>query len=137
MPPVQFLQEGDFSLDSTIRILGTPTIDSPLQHSTFADDRFPELYLDSEIVEELETPRTLAFEGAGPRRKIYFDARKTKCAIVTCGGLCPGINDVIRAIVMEAVHAYNVPSVLGIRYGLEGFIPEYNHDVWELTPHTV
>jgi 6-phosphofructokinase 1 len=78
-------------------------------------------------------PSRAYFEPAGPRGKIYFDPSKTKCAVVTCGGLCPGLNDVIRAIVMTACHEYNVPSVLGIRYGLAGFIPEQGYDVVELT----
>jgi len=68
---------------------------------------------------------------------MYFDSSKVKCAIVTCGGLCPGINDVIRAIVMDAYHHYHVASVIGIRYGLQGFIPKYGHDIVELTPHNV
>jgi 6-phosphofructokinase 1 len=87
--------------------------------------------------EEENGPLTLEFEEAGPRQSLYFDPPKTKCAIVTCGGLCPGINDVIRAIVMEAYHNYNVPSVLGIRYGLQGFIPDYGHPVMELSPENV
>mgnify|MGYP000568036489 FL=1 len=74
---------------------------------------------------------------AAPATRIYFDPSKTKCAIVTCGGLCPGINDVIRAIVMTAYNAYRVPSVLGIRYGLQGFIPSYRYDVRELAPRDV
>ncbi|BDQ34039.1 ATP-dependent 6-phosphofructokinase [Pseudodesulfovibrio portus] len=82
-------------------------------------------------------PEMAFFEPAGPRSKIYYDASKTKCAVVTCGGLCPGLNDVIRAIVMAAHHEYKVPSVLGIKFGLEGFIPEYGHDVIELTPEYV
>ncbi len=57
--------------------------------------------------------------------------------MVTCGGLCPGLNDVIRAVVMTAYHEYRVPSVLGIKFGLEGFIPDYGHDVIELTPEYV
>lgn len=77
------------------------------------------------------------FEPAGPRNKVYYDTSKTKCAVVTCGGLCPGLNDVIRAIVMTAHHQYNVPSVLGIKFGLAGFIPEYGHEVIELTPDYV
>ncbi len=57
---------------------------------------------------------------AGPRRKIYFDPSKLKCGIVTCGGLCPGINDVIEAIVMELYYHYGVRSIFGFRYGFEG-----------------
>ncbi|MFR5646986.1 MAG: ATP-dependent 6-phosphofructokinase [Bilophila wadsworthia] len=89
--------------------------------------------------EELWTAprRARILELAGPRDRIYFDPSKTKCAIVTCGGLCPGINDVIRAIVMTAYNAYRVPSVLGIRYGLQGFIPSYRYDVRELAPRDV
>lgn len=77
------------------------------------------------------------FEPAGPREKLYFDPSKTKCAVVTCGGLCPGINDVIRAIVMTAHHSYGVASVVGIRYGLQGFIPKYGHSLMELKPDKV
>jgi len=77
------------------------------------------------------------FEEAGPRERIFFDPAKTKCAIVTVGGICPGINDVIRAVVMEAHHNYGVAATLGIRYGLRGFIPSCRHDVLELTPDNV
>jgi 6-phosphofructokinase 1 len=82
-------------------------------------------------------PRLTRFQVAGPRRLTFFDPPKTKCAIVTCGGLCPGINDVIRAIVMEAHHNYRVAATLGMRFGLQGFIPAYGHDVMELTPSNV
>jgi len=56
---------------------------------------------------------------------------------VTCGGLCPGINDVIRAIVMAAHYGYGIQTILGIRYGLRGFIPDYQLPVVELTPQSV
>jgi 6-phosphofructokinase 1 len=78
-----------------------------------------------------------AFELAGPRQRIYFDASKLRCAIVTCGGLCPGLNDIIRAIVLELHYRYHVKNIHGIRYGLEGFIPDYNHDFLDLTPEQV
>jgi 6-phosphofructokinase 1 len=79
----------------------------------------------------------LSFEEAGPREYIYFDPRKAKAAIVTCGGLCPGVNDVIRAIVLALHYIYGVRNILGIKYGLQGFIAEYGHEVVELTPETV
>ncbi len=78
-----------------------------------------------------------SFELAGPRKKIYFDPKKLRCAIVTCGGLCPGLNDVIRSIVLELHYGYGVRNIYGIRYGLQGFIPEYGHDVMELKPESV
>jgi 6-phosphofructokinase 1 len=92
----------------------------------------------SEELSELDSDTLpMQVEKAGPRSKIYFDPSKTKCAIVTCGGLCPGLNDVIRSIVMKAHHHYKVRTVLGIRNGLRGFIPKYGYEVMELTPETV
>ncbi len=122
------------SYDTRIPVLGKAEIPSPLPGaSAFGEDPSAVLSVDEELVDEFSAPRPLSFELAGPRRNLYFDPSKTKCAIVTCGGLCPGINDVIRAIVMTAYQAYNLPSVLGIRYGLQGFIPSYKFDVEELT----
>ena len=121
-----------------IRTLGPAKIVSPLPFSHFtSDEPFP-FYLDGEFSDiETQKPQKALFELAGPRSRLYFDPSKAKCAIVTCGGLCPGINVVIRALVMEAFHAYGVPAVLGVRYGLEGFIPKYGHEVFELTPNRV
>ena len=120
-----------------IATLGAAKIQSPLAYGNMTSDARVMLSLDHEHAEDLDCAQTLLFEEAGPRRELYFDPGKTKCAIVTCGGLCPGLNDVIRAIVLEAYHAYETPSVLGIRYGLEGFIPACRHNVMELTPASV
>ena len=124
-------------INTTIEKLGQRKLDSRLPFKVFADNRRIKLFLDREHSEELSTPVSVEFQVAGPRQKLYFDPSRAKCAIVTCGGLCPGINDVIRALVMEAHHQYQVPAILGISYGLEGFIPEYRHKVWELTPDMV
>lgn len=78
-----------------------------------------------------------SIELAGPRRDIYFKPEDTSIAIVTCGGLCPGINDVIRSIVMHAWHNYGVRRIHGIRYGFEGLDPSFGHKPMELTPDTV
>lgn len=78
-----------------------------------------------------------AVEVAGPRRKVFFEVAQTTCAIVTCGGLCPGLNDVIRSIVMQACDVYGVRRVLGLRYGYEGLNPAYGHEPLELTPANV
>lgn len=76
----------------------------------------------------------LSFERAGLRSKIFFDPSKLRCAVVTCGGLCPGTNDIIRAIVLALHHNYGVPNIYGIRYGFEGFISSYGHELVDLTP---
>ena len=81
--------------------------------------------------------KPMSFERAGPRRRIYFDSSKLRCAIVSCGGLCPGINDIIRSMVLALYHNYGVRQISGIRYGLQGFIPSYGHELMELTPQSV
>jgi 6-phosphofructokinase 1 len=134
LPPAM---QNELDIDTTIEKLGPRKVDSLLPFKVFADHRRIKLVLDREHAEELATPVAVEFQAAGPRKKIYFDPSRAKCAIVTCGGLCPGINDVIRALVMEAHHQYKVPAILGISYGLEGFIPAYRHKVWELTPDMV
>ncbi len=78
-----------------------------------------------------------AFEKAGPRSKIYFDPSKLKCGIVTCGGLCPGLNDVIRAVVLSLYHNYKVKTVFGFPYGYEGLSYRFGHAPVELNPEAV
>ncbi len=78
-----------------------------------------------------------AFELAGPRRNIFFDPSKMRCAIVTCGGLCPGLNALIRAIFLELYHGYGVNHIWGVRYGLRGFISKYGYDFLDLSPEIV
>lgn len=135
MPNKELLS--DMQINTSIRTLGAAKLESTLPYSTWMDDKLVKLFVDSELSEDVTVPVMACFEAAGPRKKLYFDPSRAKCAIVTCGGLCPGINDVIRALVMEAHHAYNVPAILGIRYGLEGFIPRLHHPVVELTPDMV
>ncbi len=130
-------------VNTKIQSLGEPKIDSPLietKNEYFISDNdrvLVKISLEAlkEYIEKGEEPES--FELAGPRRKIYFDPTKLRCAIVTCGGLCPGINDVIRAIVMTLYYGYGVKSIFGIRYGLRGFIPKYKLPVMDLTPQAV
>jgi 6-phosphofructokinase 1 len=126
-------------ISTTITNLGTPKIRSKMDCALFIKDgQHVQLFVTNEEGETgTNGMKTYDFEPAGPRELLYFDPPKTKCAIVTCGGLCPGINDVIRAVVMAAHHSYGISSTLGIRYGLQGFIPDYGHDLVELTPDMV
>ena len=78
-----------------------------------------------------------AFEPAGPRSNIFFDPEKLTCGIVTCGGLCPGLNDVIRAIVLTLVYTHGVRRVLGFRYGYAGLSPKGDCGPLVLTPAAV
>ncbi len=78
-----------------------------------------------------------SFEPGGPRRRIYFAPGTAKVAVVTCGGLCPGLNDVIRGLVLELSNHYGVGEVTGFQYGYAGLIPANNHPVVVLTPERV
>jgi 6-phosphofructokinase 1 len=64
------------------------------------------------------------FERSGPREHLFFDPARTKVAVVTCGGLCPGLNNVLRSLYLQLHYHYGVPAVMGIRYGYSGFSPE-------------
>ncbi|MFP4316661.1 MAG: ATP-dependent 6-phosphofructokinase, partial [Desulfovibrionales bacterium] len=96
------------NLEPGIPVLGTPKIKSPLPFNFIRDTSGVLINITADCVDQVCSIDPTYFQEAGPREKIYFDPSKTKCAIVTCGGLCPGINDVIRAIVMEALHRYGV-----------------------------
>ncbi len=136
------------AIDTAIQTLGPAKILSPLQKfpkgatipTNFVsdDDRILISIRNDEVAPYLKNNEMPpAFELAGPRKNIYFDPSKLRCALVTCGGMCPGLNDIIRAVVLELYYHYGVRSIYGIRYGLQGFIPEYGHDVLDLSPATV
>ena len=124
--------------DTAIASLGPAKIPSPLPYCRFVDDNLRvTMELDAADFGGAAGPCRAEFEVAGPRGNIYYDSSKVKVAIVTCGGLCPGLNDVIRAIVMECCHNYHVAGVLGIRFGLQGFIESYGYEPVALTPNAV
>jgi 6-phosphofructokinase 1 len=129
--------------DFNIQNLGKPSIKSPLKQSVKNYSPVFKFVTDSERIlydvslenfykckESNEEP--LTFEKAGPHENIFFEPAKTKVGIVTCGGLCPGLNNVIRSLVNELHYRYGVNNIFGIKYGFEGLVPSYNHPVIEL-----
>jgi len=132
--------------DTIIPNLGPAKIDNPLTKMkapdargfTFLDDDSPRV-----LINPYRQPADAAggpsagLEKAGPRRHIYFDPTKLKAAIVTCGGMCPGINSLVRSIVLQLYYMYGVRNIVGVRYGLQGFIPSHGHDFIDLNPKTV
>jgi 6-phosphofructokinase 1 len=132
-------------MEAVIDSLGEGKFLSPLRHrligkSDFRTDEHRVIYDDSmegvrDMFERGLSP--LNFEMAGPREKIFFDPAKTSAAIVTCGGLCPGLNDIIRAVVMELYHRYGVTRIFGLRYGYEGLVPRRGHVPLALRPESV
>ncbi len=78
-----------------------------------------------------------AFEIAGPREQLFFEPGKSTCGVVTCGGLCPGLNNVIRAIALSAHHLYGVPRILGFRFGYQGLSSQAVEEPIALTTKVV
>ncbi len=129
------------SMDFTVDSLGKRTIKSPIEGARFIEDDVRTMYITDDRVANIfykEGKKLPSFEVAGPRENLYFDPAKIRAAIVTCGGLCPGLNDVIRAIIMELYYVYgSKKDIYGIKYGLQGFISEYGEDFMMLNPEMV
>lgn len=135
------------NLDFTIDSLGQRVIKSPVELSketgdyiaNYVDDRRRIIY-DIETVSDADSLKLSAnqlLELAGPRELISFKPAQVHAAIVTCGGLCPGLNDVIRAIVMCLWYRYGVRKISGIRYGYRGFLTRFNLPVIQLNTELV
>jgi 6-phosphofructokinase 1 len=123
--------------------LGDPGYASPLRLSTTWGDDIVNFTPEHALVRhriELNTPDPgpdLRFEKAGPRQRLFFDPPRVRAAIVTCGGLCPGLNNVIRSAFLEMHFNYGVPEVLGLRYGYQGLNPTLAEAPLRLTPELV
>ncbi len=114
--------------------LGDPRFASPISRTVGDDLRMPE-----QIVRDPQLPAAeeLLFELAGPRAKLFFDPAQTRAGIVTCGGLCPGLNNIIRSLFLELHHTYGVKEVLGFRGGYQGLDPARGEEPVVLTPALV
>ncbi|UCG33285.1 MAG: ATP-dependent 6-phosphofructokinase [Phycisphaerales bacterium] len=128
-----FENETQEPVDFTIQQLGPRKIASPYKAYQYVSDDQRTLYHtltgpSSESLAHDPAAASYGFELAGPREKIYFDPSKIRCGIVTCGGLCPGLNNVIRAIVLQLYHHYGVRNIYGFQYGFEGLVPRYGHE---------
>jgi len=73
-----------------------------------------------------ESQPRATLEKAGPREKIYFRPGYTRAAIMTCGGLSPGLNNVIRSLYLQLFYRYGVKTVLGLRDGYRALNPRYS-----------
>ncbi len=128
------------SYDFSIETLGSPSIESPVRGRRYIsdNDRISFAVKVHEIEALMKSAKPIpSFQKAGPREKIYHDPAWTKAAIVTCGGLCPGLNDVIKALVNVLSMEYGVKDIYGIRYGYEGLSPQYHHQPVPLNPELV
>jgi 6-phosphofructokinase 1 len=132
--------------DFTIPTLGVANIPSPLKMSTVRGDSLANYRSDDESVLNkiriFNASDSISIEGnqielAGPREKVFFNPAHVHAAVVTCGGLCPGLNNVIRAIVRCLWYRYNVRRITGIQNGYRGFLPDSNFPTIEMTPSLV
>jgi 6-phosphofructokinase 1 len=127
--------------------LGHCTHPSPIQLSKVNDDGIANYVTDDQrVVYQVDVDAddgslSLAsaglFEKAGPREHVYFDPTQARAAVLTAGGLCPGLNDVIRSIVMTLWHRYGVRDVEGLRFGYLGLYDQDESLRLALTPQTV
>jgi 6-phosphofructokinase 1 len=126
--------------DLTPTVLGPCTVDNPVTGQRFVEDGLRVLPTsDATRIAEL-VARGVALPGleqAGPRRRIYHDPAWTRAAIVTCGGLAPGLNSVIKGLVQVLHFDYGVRHIFGIPYGYRGLNPKYRHAPVQLTPELV
>ena len=125
------------SEDFRIERIGQCTYRSPLDSAVFVDDSEGVLIDATLSGYQRGQDKPPFLEKAGPRKEIFFDPQKSRAALVTCGGLCPGLNDVIRALVMVLWYRCGVKAILGMRYGYEGLIASFNHEPLILEPEVV
>ena len=132
--------------DLDVKFLGPCRIDSPIAARLGAEalhtvGRAERVLLDDRLSRRIDGPHEAVniptFELAGPRNKIFFQPSTLRCGIVTCGGLCPGINNVVRGLVLELTHAYGVKEIFGFRYGFEGMVARNGHAPVSLGPAEV
>ncbi len=116
--------------DLQVTKLGKSQIVSPLHETTFEMENASVIYNNNPemLKKECDNGGILTLEKAGPREKNFFDPAWSRAAILTAGGLCPGLNDVIKGLTLTLKTRYNVPIVYGIRYGYQGLNPEYGHE---------
>ena len=135
------------TLDFTIESLGNCTVDSPIELSRVIGDNRANYVRDDQFIrnniyvsgEKTHDPldMTNLMEKAGPREKIYFDPKHVKAGICTCGGLCPGLNDVIRAIVRCLNTRYGVKVIKGYQFGFHGFFAEEGYEPIDLDRYLI
>jgi 6-phosphofructokinase 1 len=101
------------------------------------EEQYIRYKIDAKPGNQPDIERSELLEVAGPRERLFFSPSHVHAGIVTCGGLCPGLNDVIRSIVRSLWYLYGVRRISGIQYGYKGFLPEYKYDTIHLDPDVV
>ncbi len=124
-----FSNPQDYTLNA--ETLGPCKIESPVRNRDFIEE--DERILVTENVKDLQNASerlgvTPSFERAGPHRQIFHDPAWSRVGIVTAGGLCPGLNHVIKGLVEILMFDYGIKTIYGIRYGYAGLIPRFGYE---------
>lgn len=123
-----------------VQRLGECKIPSPVRRHEFVDEGERILVNENCAMIEDLTKRlghAPSFERAGPHEKIYHDPSWTRAAIITAGGLCPGLNNVIKGLVEILSFDYGIKTIFGIRFGFAGLIPRFGYEPIMLDPDVV
>lgn len=125
-----------------VKTLGERTLPSPL-HLASSHPTYPYVPEDARVRLSVAMPGpgegtdVLSLERAGPREHLFFRPASTRAAILTTGGLCPGLNNVVRSAVLELYYRYGVRDIFGVRFGFEGLNPELGQPLFPLSPREV
>ncbi len=140
-PPIPFSCPGPVeSTDFGIHQIGEATLRSPIRNQRFIDPQHRvSIFTDLREIKtwhdrDMDPP---SLERAGPRENIFHDPHWTRVGIITCGGLCPGLNNVIKGVVQVLWFDYGVQNIFGIPYGYRGLNPQFGHAPIILTPEMV
>jgi 6-phosphofructokinase 1 len=128
------------AFDFNVPSLGNATFSSPVRDRLFVNDD-EEIVFASQVknIQALlkKSPVLPAFQKAGPREMIFHNPAASRAGIITCGGLCPGLNNVIKGLVTVLYHEYGIQKIAGFRYGYQGLIKKYGHEPLDLAPELV
>lgn len=123
--------------------LGEAAIDTPIRNSSFLEEEnmysllSVRMHYLKEFIAKYGADSVPRLECAGPHRKIFHNPAETRVGIVTAGGLCPGLNNVIKGLVEIMTFDYGIKTIYGFRYGYAGLIPEYGYEPMMLNPDVV
>ena len=131
-----------------IPVIGQARIDSPVQMSkTYGDKIVNYVREDEYILYDVKSKKgagasqgrfnLLSSESRSPGKNLFPSRSCARGGCKPCGGLCPGLNNVIRSVVRTLWYQYGVRRITGIRNGYRGFLPQYNLPIKELNPDVV
>ena len=123
-------------LDLEIRDVGKAKVASPLRLERFMDDGVRVLR-DRHAADLEDDAGPATYEQAGPRERLFVDPAGASLGVLSAGGLCPGVNNVVSSVVMEAWHAYGLRRILGLRWGFDGLLEKHRDEILELDPESV